>query len=574
MNPFTITAPDMPYAGADRRTMLGSGLLTPAAEMMQNAAYQQGAQDAIQQAAQNITGAAKADAAFNDGAAQAKQEHIDNQTATMERGLVGAKQAYMDAKYRGDQQGMANAYQTAQGIRANAKKQGIDLSRFDTNVALEEANKAYQQDAAANAMQNLRNSHASLAPGLLGYLANERPAQQASTQAASAAQQEYQPLNQIGRMMATNLISYKQAWQQAHDAGDEAGMQAAAQGADMVRAKAKQAGIDLSAYDSGNTLAQAQAALQTDYELGLNKALFGAPTSTQYYDQMYDWARQHGASEGEARHFAQQKAARYQANRMADLQAAFYNYGLDPNGGISANGAHIMDLMRNENPQSIGLENAYFTKPSDQWLFDRKIDAAKVQQALQMGLIDKNTAAQLQLYAQQGEIQKMLQTLKNQGATDVARIGADAQVRAAQIRAENGPPSRGGGTNGGINQEKLSEGQREIVNLITSKYNDVKSLAEQFSKSKSPEDREALSDAVEDLRTYISSEDVKKKFDAGDWQKLNYYAYGANFYWNKVNGADDSAEMANTANQIANYMPKKWVDENIPDYNFDEWKHS
>ena len=435
--------------------MLGSGLLTPAAEMMQNAAYQQGAQDAIQQAAQNITGAAKADAAFNDGAAQAKQEHIDNQTATMERGLVGAKQAYMDAKYRGDQQGMANAYQTAQGIRANAKKQGIDLSRFDTNVALEEANKAYQQDAAANAMQNLRNSHASLAPGLLGYLANERPAQQASTQAASAAQQEYQPLNQIGRMMATNLISYKQAWQQAHDAGDEAGMQAAAQGADMVRAKAKQAGIDLSAYDSGNTLAQAQAALQTDYELGLNKALFGAPTSTQYYDQMYDWARQHGASEGEARHFAQQKAARYQANRMADLQAAFYNYGLDPNGGISANGAHIMSLMRGEDPQSIGLENAYFTKPSDQWLFDRKREAATLQQALQMGLIDKQTAAQLQLLSLKGDIQKALQAQDIAGKKDITRMTIDGQLAgidkkiAAAARAGRGGTGGGSGTGGG-----------------------------------------------------------------------------------------------------------------------------
>lgn len=455
MNPYTITAPDMPYAGADRRTMLGSGLLTPAAEMMQNAAYQQGAQDAIQQAAQNITGAAKADAAFNDGAAQAKQEHIDNQTATMERGLVGAKQAYMDAKYRGDQQGMANAYQTAQGIRANAKKQGIDLSRFDTNVALEEANKAYQQDAAANAMQNLRNSHASLAPGLLGYLANERPAQQASTQAASAAQQEYQPLNQIGRMMATQLLGYKDAWQQAHDANDAAGMQAAAESAAMLRDKAKQAGIDLTPYDGDHTAAQARAALQADFDLGLGKSLFGAPTSSQYYDQMFDWARQHGASEGEAQHFAQQKAARYQANRMADLQAAFYNYGLDPNGGISANGAHIMSLMRGEDPQSIGLENAYFTKPSDQWLFDRKREAATLQQALQMGLIDKQTAAQLQLLSLKGDIQKALQAQDIAGKKDITRMTIDGQLAgidkkiAAAARAGRGGTGGGSGTGGG-----------------------------------------------------------------------------------------------------------------------------
>lgn len=572
MNPYVITANGEPYTGEEQRPMLGSGLLTPVAD----AAYQQGLQDALQQAAQNISGTAKADAAFNNGAAQAKQNHIDDRTATMERGLVGAKQAYMDAQYRGDQQGMANAYQTAQGIRADAKKQGIDLSRFDTSVALEEANKAYQQDAAVNAMQHLRNSRVSLAPGLLGYLVNERPTQQQAQarQAGQATPQEYQPLNQVGRMMATNLIGYKQAWQRAHDAGDEAGMQAAAQGAAMVRDKAKQAGIDLSGYDSGQTLAQAQAALQSDYELGLNKALFGAPTSAQYYDQMYDWARNHGASDGEAQRYAQRKAAHYQANRMADLQAAFYNYGLDPNGGISANGAHIMDLMRNENPQSIGLENAYFTKPSDQWLFDRKIDAAKVQQALQLGLIDKNTAAQLQLYDKQGEIQKALQTLKNAGMVDVARIGANAQVEAAKQRALYGPSSRGGGNDGGIKTEKLSEGQREIVNLITSKYNDVKSLAEQFKESGSSADREALSDAVEDLRTYIDSDDVKKKFDAGDWQKLNYYAYGANFYWNKANNADDSAEMAETAYQIANYMPKKWVDENIPGYNFDGWRNS
>lgn len=349
-----------------------------------------------------------------------------------------------------------NTVQQAAQSAAEAKQDtstGSNIANRAAKAGIEQEKQAHETRKMAQDMRDAAISRTQLAPGLFGMLSDGTAPRQSIP--IATAQQGYQPLDKIGRMMATQLLQYKDAWSQANASGDAAGMQTAAEGANILRNRAKQAGIDLAPYDSGHTAAEARAALQADFDLGLGKSLFGAPTSSQYYDQMYEWARNNGASEHEAQHYAQQRAAKYQANRMADLQSAFYNYGLDANGGISANGAHIMDLMRNENPQSIGLENAYFTKPSDQWTFDRKREAATLQQALQMGLIDKQTAAQLQLLSLKGDIQKALQAQDIAGKKDITRMTIDGQLAgidkkiAAAARAGRGGTGGGSGTGDG-----------------------------------------------------------------------------------------------------------------------------
>lgn len=353
------------------------------------------------------------------------------------------------------QDAINNAQQTAQRV-TEAKQDtstGSNITNQAAKAGIEQEKQTHETRKLVQDMRDAAISRTQLSPGLLGVLPDVAASKQNA--AVAPAQQTYQPLDKIGRMMATQLLQYKDAWSQANAAGDEEGMRDAAAGANILRNRAKQVGIDLTPYDSGHTAAEARAALQADFDLGLGKSLFGAPTSSQYYDQMYEWARNNGASEHEAQHYAQQRAAKYQANRMADLQSAFYNYGLDANGGISANGAHIMDLMRNENPQSIGLENAYFTKPSDQWTFDRKREAATLQQALQMGLIDKQTAAQLQLLSLKGDIQKALQAQDIAGKKDITRMTIDGQLAgidkkiAAAARAGRGGTGGGSGTGGG-----------------------------------------------------------------------------------------------------------------------------
>ena len=187
-----------PYSA---QTMMG--LLTPAQLMQQAANDQQMAQQIPAEIAKGSNGGTNtANTAFNAGAQQAKQDHIDNKTTMAARDLIGTKQAYQAAQNAGDVQGMYNAHQRAENIRTSARKQGLDLSLYDTNVSLDNANAVYQRAAAANALQGLGTTRHGLTPGLLGYLANEGQARQAAAQAMQSgavqdAQQGYQPLNQV-----------------------------------------------------------------------------------------------------------------------------------------------------------------------------------------------------------------------------------------------------------------------------------------------------------------------------------------------------------------------------------------
>lgn len=198
-------------------------------------------------------------------------------------------------------------------------------------------------------------------------------------------QTESAPLDQQGRDFAAALIQAKQAYDIGKSQNNQQVMQTAAETANRIRNVAGQLGIDLTPYDSGRTLAQAQDAFMVDTNKGIQNILHNDMTSDEYYEKLFSDLRHNGMSREQAQRIAAREAGQYQAQRLTRLNDALVQYGVDPlNHTINDYGVMILMRAQQEEPNAAsGLARMY------------GLPADLASEVVQMNLANNNAANSL-----------------------------------------------------------------------------------------------------------------------------------------------------------------------------------
>lgn len=236
--------------------------------------------------------------------------------------------------------------------------------------------------------------------------------------------QQQQSLGQqaMQRYFQNQGLGFKINYARAAANGDEAGMQAASEGATALRDLASQHGINMDGFGADNTLAQAQ------MQMGFNNAqrygqLLDEMDSGSYYDRLYDDYIRQGMKPQYADQYASAKAREYQNNRLGKLRDEFFANGIDMNSGTFNNyGVQLIDMMRAENPDSITSIATLLPGPMQDYTYrtgerqkdnalTRTLKLTDVQNAFKNMLADKQIAAQLQKAYMDNETKRYLGNL-------------------------------------------------------------------------------------------------------------------------------------------------------------------
>lgn len=345
-----------------------------------------------------------------------------------------------------------------------AEQQAAAVQQAQTEAA------AIQQAKAVSAAQNVANG---LQQGLLGTVPGD-----SVTMAQQALAHRYKK----------GLLGATQNYMDAQAAGNAAGMQAAHEQAEVIRRDAKAHGVDLDRdYGADRTFAEKQAALADDANDMYSRLVASGTSSGQYYRQLYDKGLSVGMTPAQADTYAAGKAAAYQTQRLADLRAAFYQYGIDGRNAMTQDGAMLLNQMYDEDPSSIMYPSLNFASPITEYrrmvgeesadnALGRTLKYGDAQHNWDIGTIrEKGDQTRQSLHTEGAEKRETIQT---QGAVqkDVNESATNDQIRANNNAAQNRvyvmahtpQPVQSGGRGGGTN--KLSKTDEERANAWQTKY--------------------------------------------------------------------------------------------------------
>lgn len=326
---------------------------------------------------------------------------------------------------------------------------------------------------------------------------------------------------------AKGLLGATDEYMAAQKAGNTAGMENAHQAADIIRKQAAEHGIDLEkSFGADKTPAQKQAMLNLYDEDMYAKLVAGGMSSGEYYHRMYDRGLKVGMSPLQANTFAGDQAAKYQAQRLADLKTAFYNYGIDGRNAITQDGAMLLNQIYDENPKDAMFAMTNFASPLSEYKYyrgedasnnalDRGMKANEQQHGFNMAAMDKQGewGVILEGTRTKGDIARMeakgrqdRETLETQGNVTqrVNKSKADDQIAIDNNKAHNQLtlaeryPGVFGGTK--VSEYKPTEKENERIQKYTNLLVKVQNLIS--SKDDSKEHRETEDDAMKELNDY------------------------------------------------------------------------
>ena len=327
---------------------------------------------------------------------------------------------------------------------------------------------------------------------------------------------------------AKGLLGATDEYMAAQKAGDTAGMENAHQAADIIRKQAAEHGIDLEkSFGADKTPAQKQAMVNLYDEDMYAKLVAGGMSSGEYYHRMYDRGLRVGMSPLQANTFAGDQAAKYQAQRLADLKTAFYNYGIDGRNAITQDGAMLLNQIYDENPKDAMFAMTNFASPLSEYKYyrgedasnnalDRGMKANEQQHGFNMAAMDKQGewGVALEGTRTKGDIARMeakgnqdRKTLEKKGDVEIAvgKSKADDQIAIDNNKTHNqltlaelypgvfGP-------DGKVSKYKPTEKENERIQKYTNLLVKVQNLIS--SKDDSKEHRETEDNAMEELNNY------------------------------------------------------------------------
>ena len=257
------------------------------------------------------------------------------------------------------------------------------------------------------------------------------------------------------------------------------------------------------------------------------KLVAGGMSSGEYYHRMYDRGLKAGMSPLQANTFAGDQAAKYQAQRLADLKTAFYNYGIDGRNAITQDGAMLLNQIYDENPKDAMFAMTNFASPLSEYKYyrgedasnnalDRGMKANEQQHGFNMAAMDKQGewGAILTEKQTEGDIARAeakgnqdRKTLEKKGDVEIAvgKSKADDQMAIDNNKTHNqltlaelypdvfGP-------DGKVSKYKPTEKENERIQKYTNLLVKVQNLIS--SKDDSKEQRETEDDAMKELNDY------------------------------------------------------------------------
>ena len=326
---------------------------------------------------------------------------------------------------------------------------------------------------------------------------------------------------------AKGLLGATDEYMAAQKAGNTAGMENAHQAADIIRKQAAEHGIDLEkSFGADKTPAQKQAMLNLYDEDMYAKLVAGGMSSGEYYHRMYDRGLKVGMSPLQANTFAGDQAAKYQAQRLADLKTAFYNYGIDGRNAITQDGAMLLNQIYDENPKDALFAMTNFASPLSEYKYyrsedasnnalDRGMKANEQQHGFNMAAMDKQGewGAILTEKQTEGDIARAeakgnqdRKTLETKGNVEIAvgksntanKIAVDNNTFNNNLTLAERYPGVFGGTK--ASEYKPTQKENERIQKYTNLLVKVRNLIS--SKDDSKEQRETEDDAMKELNDY------------------------------------------------------------------------
>ena len=323
---------------------------------------------------------------------------------------------------------------------------------------------------------------------------------------------------------AKGLLGATDEYMAAQKAGNTAGMENAHQAADIIRKQAAEHGIDLEkSFGADKTPAQKQAMVNLYDEDMYAKLVAGGMSSGEYYHRMYDRGLKVGMSPLQANTFAGDQAAKYQAQRLADLKTAFYNYGIDGRNAITQDGAMLLNQIYDENPKDAMFAMTNFASPLSEYKYyrgedasnnalDRGMKANEQQHGFNMAAMDKQGGwgVTLEETRAKGDIARMeakgnqdRKTLEKQGDVNIAvgksntanHIALQNNDTKNKLTLAEQNPGVFGGTK--VSEYKPTQKENERIQKYTNLLVKVRNLIS--SKDDSKEHRETEDNAMEEL---------------------------------------------------------------------------
>ena len=326
-------------------------------------------------------------------------------------------------------------------------------------------------------------------------------------------------------------IGTKQAYDTALANGDQAGMTAASQQAQIYRDAAQKAGIDLSSVGADRTLAQAQAARNVFNAQQYGNLMTQGADSGQVYDSEFSKARQAGMSSSAADEYAYQKATAYQQKRVQALQDELFTQGINPDNSINAYGIQLIGAMRNEDPDSADLALTTFGLPINNYTFGKKEQAADSALLRKQNLMEHDTSDKLKILGAQTDSKSQLMRLQAGLQEEFANANYQRQKEmidrygAWMFQGKGGGKS--GSSSGGNNSSngiKLNNAQTKFDNRINSSMTNLKRLLAQPKQSGQKVATAEEAAALDELNKAINEAEASGEFDPDTIDKYREWA--------------------------------------------------
>lgn len=409
------------------------------------------------------------------------------------------------------------------------------------NAAAEAGNAAVAATANATQAQDVQTAQ-NLAQGLLGPYAADTPAQrafdaqlydsyvkpqmdaaflpyrEAQYAANDAAIRRAHPDTVMGakRQLVDALSKAKAAYDNAKAAGNEQGMALAHQAAEQLRQQAAAIGFDLGAYGGdSDTNAMVQALANNDaraYAAVIDNDM--APE--QYYQQLYNRARNSGMSRKESEGYAQAHTEQYQAERNARMQSAFYTYGIQ-NGAITPYGMQILTKWAaGEDPQAfLGITTKAFGLPIDEYKLGNQRTLLSDQNKYTMTQNEQKHGFNMQEIGLKGQIEAQIHALDGQIKSALAKqqFGYAQELQRQRLAAQAYLKSLGGG--GGSSSSSKSGDGKPLSEAMQTKLLNARDLYEKEKGSLS--NVQDTIDALDKIKGEISDDDARDAINAMEY---------------------------------------------------------
>lgn len=422
----------------------------------------------------------------------------DQTNGTIENGAVSEAQA------EGQEQQAAQEQADAQ----KAAAQTYDL-RKDLLAAI-------PQDAASPAEQamNAQLYKDTVAPKLNSTLLPLREAQYAENNAAI--QRAYpDTVMGIQRNLVNGLARAKQTYDEAKAAGNEQGMALAHQAAEQIRQQAASIGLDLGQFGGNEDTAAMVQALANNDARAMNSLIGADVTPEQYYQERYNAARNQGFSRRKAEGYAQAQTEKYQADRYAKMQQAFFTYGLNSTGSINPFGVQLFGKMMQDNPETVALYAKMFGLPVDDYKLGNQRTLLSDQNKYTMTQNEQKHGFNMQEIGLKGQIEAQIHALDGQIKSALAKqqFGYAQELQRQRLAAQAYLKSLGGG--GGSSSSSKSGDGKPLSEAMQTKLLNARDLYEKEKGSLS--NVQDTIDALDKIKGEISDDDARDAINAMEY---------------------------------------------------------